>query len=100
MYGKSRWVGSPRSTTDASRPSTSRRRRPSPAATTRTDGPRSRRLAMLGGDAFGARLGAREPERLGDQLVGAPAGRVVVDDAHHDRLLGTVGRGDLADAGL
>ena len=40
--------------------------------------------------------GARELERLGDQLVGAPAGLVVVGDRDDDDLVGAVGVGDLA----
>ena len=42
---------------------------------------------------------AAEVERLGDQLVGAPARLVVVRDRHDDRLLGAVLRGDVDDPG-
>src|SRR4051794_3252081 len=38
-----------------------------------------------------------EIERLRDELVGAPAGAVVVRDRDDDRLVGAVGRDDLLD---
>ena len=40
-----------------------------------------------------------EPERLGDQLVGAPARRVVVGDRHDEHLVGAVLGGDLLEPG-
>ena len=66
------------------------------------------RLVPLGG--IGDRLAQRvrgggqtrarglEREGLGEQLVGAPAGGVVVGDRHHDHLLGAVVAGQLARA--
>ena len=53
------------------------------------------RLQLSGLAASGC-VGA-EPEGLGDQLVGAPAGGVVVGDRDHDHLLGVVLGGDLLD---
>ena len=41
----------------------------------------------------------RLAELLGQQLVGAAAGLVVVGDRDHDHLLGAVGGGDLLDLG-
>src|SRR6185369_6760625 len=52
----------------------------------------------LGGDALRG-CSAREVEGLGDQLVGAPPRFVLVGDADHDDLVGSVGRGHLAQAG-
>ena len=60
---------------------------------------RLRPPASLGRCAQDTAAGASSPQGLGDQLVGAPAGGVVVGDRDHDHLLGAVLGGDRLEAG-
>src|SRR3954466_2538137 len=65
-------------------------------------GPSPAGRGFLPGSGGGAGRGGRhggEVERLGDELVGAPARLVVVGDRRDDRLLGAVLGGDVDDPG-
>src|SRR3954454_11974233 len=73
-------------------------------APARAAGERARLVAdtCLGSQSGAAGRGrgrAGQLEQVGERLVGAPPGLVVVGDRHDDDLVGAVGRGELLDLG-